>query len=227
MNKNNLVLRLEHVKRNFSQGEMVLDVLTDINFALRQGEIVALAGPSGSGKSTLLQISGLLERPSEGDVIIEGQRCGQMNDQSRTALRRQKIGYVYQFHHLLPEFNALENIMLPQMIAGVEPVQAQDRAKDLLHRLSLDKRASHRPSKLSGGEQQRVAILRAIANTPALLIADEPTGNLDEGTAQQVFDEFKKLVRASQMGALIATHNLSLAHKMDRILNLNQGMIKI
>ena len=227
MNEHNLVLRLQHVQRLFHQGEMVLDVLKDINFDLRQGEIVALVGPSGSGKSTLLQIAGLLERPSGGDVIIQNQSCGQMNDQRRTALRRQQVGYVYQFHHLLPEFSALENIMLPQMIAGVKPAQAQNRAKDLLQRLSLDKRASHRPSKLSGGEQQRVAILRAIANKPALLIADEPTGNLDEGTAERVFEELQKLVKESQMGALIATHNLELAHKMDRILSLHQGIIKI
>ena len=226
MNDMKSVLKIQHLKRIFHQGDTALHVLKDVNFDLRQGEIVALVGPSGSGKSTLLQIAGLLERPSEGDIIIQNQNCGQMNDQSRTALRRQKIGYVYQFHHLLPEFNALENIALPQMIAGMPSAIAYNRAETLLKSLSLEKRASHRPSKLSGGEQQRVAILRAIANKPALLIADEPTGNLDEETAQQVFDELKSLVKESQMAALIATHNLDLARKMDRILTLHQGMLK-
>lgn len=226
MNDIKSVLKIQHLKRIFYQGDTALHVLKDINFDIKQGEIVALVGPSGSGKSTLLQIAGLLEKPSEGEVIIQNQDCGQMNDQSRTALRRQKIGYVYQFHHLLPEFNALENIALPQMIAGVPSASAYNRAEILLKSLSLDKRAGHRPSKLSGGEQQRVAILRAIANKPALLIADEPTGNLDEQTAQQVFDELKILVKESQMAALIATHNLELAHKMDRILTLHQGILK-
>ncbi|MGI4850479.1 MAG: ABC transporter ATP-binding protein [Janthinobacterium lividum] len=226
MNDMNSVLKIQHLKRTFRQGEIVLDVLKDINFDLKQGEIVALVGPSGSGKSTLLQIAGLLERPSSGEVIIQNQNCGHMNDQSRTALRRQKVGYVYQFHHLLPEFSALENIALPQMINGVPLADAYGRAEILLKSLSLDTRSSHRPSKLSGGEQQRVAILRALANKPALLIADEPTGNLDEETAQQVFDELKNLVKESQMAALIATHNLELAGKMDRILTLHQGKLK-
>ena len=226
MNESNSVLTIQHLKRTFLQGDVILDVLKDINFELKRGETVALVGPSGSGKSTLLQIAGLLERPSQGKVMIQNQDCGQMNDQQRTALRRQKVGYVYQFHHLLPEFSALENIVLPQMIAGASASTAQDRAAVLLKSLSLDQRSSHRPSKLSGGEQQRVAILRAIANKPALLIADEPTGNLDEKTAQQVFDELKSLVKDSQMAALIATHNFDLAKKMDRILTLHQGMLK-
>ncbi len=220
------ILKLSHLQRTFQQGDLTLEVLKDINLELKAGEIVALVGPSGSGKSTLLQLAGLLERPSKGDVLLQNQSCGQMNDQERTLLRRQKIGYVYQFHHLLPEFSALENIVLPQMIAGVAPAAAQSRAKQLLETLSLEKRAGHRPSKLSGGEQQRVAILRALANKPALLIADEPTGNLDEKTAQQVFEEFKTLVKESKMAALIATHNLELAKKMDHILSLHQGTLK-
>lgn len=220
------VLELRHLQRTFKQGETTLNILKDINFTLKAGEIVALIGPSGSGKSTLLQLAGLLERPSRGEILIQGQPCNQMTDRQRTAMRRQTIGYVYQFHHLLPEFTALENIVLPQMIAGISSVDAQKKAQHLLKSLSLENRAAHRPSRLSGGEQQRVAILRALANNPALLIADEPTGNLDEGTSQHVFDELMGLVKGSHRAALVATHNVDLAKKMDRIVTLHKGALK-
>ena len=223
---NTPTLELRHLQRTFKQGEIILNVLKDINFSLKAGEIVALVGPSGSGKSTLLQLAGLLERPSSGEIFIQGQPCNQMTDKQRTAMRCQTIGYVYQFHHLLPEFTALENIVLPQMIAGVSSIDAQKKAQQLLKNLSLENRATHRPSRLSGGEQQRVAILRALANNPALLIADEPTGNLDESTSQQVFDELMTLVKGSNMAALVATHNVELAKKMDRVVTLHKGTLK-
>lgn len=219
-------LELKGLQRTFRQGEAALTVLKSIDFTLKPGEMVALVGPSGSGKSTLLQLAGLLERPSAGEIFIQGKSCGRMSDQERTALRRQTIGYVYQFHHLLPEFTAVENIALPQMIAGVSCAAAEKRAWELLKKLSLENRASHRPSKLSGGEQQRVAILRALANAPSLLIADEPTGNLDETTSQRVFEELLILVRETRMAALVATHNLKLAQKMDRSVSLHQGVLQ-
>lgn len=216
-------LELKNVQRTFIQGDQRLQVLNDINLKLKAGEIVALVGPSGSGKSTLLQLAGLLEFPSNGEVYIEGKACGKMNDHERTALRLKTIGYVYQFHHLLPEFTALENIMLPQLIAGQSTKETEKKANTLLQTFNLANRASHRPSRLSGGEQQRVAILRAVANQPRILLADEPTGNLDEATADIVFNELVGLVRKHQMAALIATHNLDLAKRMDRTIRLHSG----
>ncbi|MBN9413534.1 MAG: ABC transporter ATP-binding protein [Candidatus Paracaedimonas acanthamoebae] len=218
-------LELRHLQRTFIQGDQKISVLNDANLHLKAGEIVALVGPSGSGKSTLLQLAGLLEFPSEGEVYIAGNACGKMNDRERTTLRLNMIGYVYQFHHLLPEFSALENIMLPQLIAGRPPKEAAAHATRLLQSFNLENRATHRPSRLSGGEQQRVAILRAVANQPKLLLADEPTGNLDEATAEIVFNELVGLVRKHQMAALIATHNPELAKRMDRTIQLHNGCL--
>lgn len=216
-------LELDRVFRSFTQGGTVLEVLRGASLAVRPGELVALVGPSGAGKSTLLQICGLLERPNAGQVRIGGRDCAGLSDGDRTALRRTEIGYVYQFHHLLPEFTALENIVLPQMIAGVRKGQAVHRATELLRLVGLAARGSHRPGQLSGGEQQRVAIARSLANTPRLVLADEPTGNLDHHTADEVFAMLVKLVRGSGVGALIATHNLDLADRMDRILEMRDG----
>lgn len=221
----NFPLDLKNIQRTFIQGDQTLNVLADINLTLKAGEIVALVGPSGSGKSTLLQLAGLLEFPSVGEVYMAGQACGTLNDRERTALRLKTIGYVYQFHHLLPEFTALENIMLPQLIAGQSTPDATEKATQLLNSFNLGNRATHRPSRLSGGEQQRVAILRAIANQPKILLADEPTGNLDEATAELVFTELTGLVRKHKMAALIATHNLELAKRMDRTLQLQNGCL--
>jgi lipoprotein-releasing system ATP-binding protein len=226
MNNAMPILELRHLERTFKQGESTLTVLKNVNLSLKKGEFVALVGPSGSGKSTLLQLAGLLEHPSSGEILIQGRFCSQMSDKERTELRARTIGYVYQFHHLLPEFTALENIVLPQMIVGTPSEKAHERAYALLQTLHLENRASHRPSRLSGGEQQRVAILRALANHPSLLIADEPTGNLDENTAQQVFEELMQLTKNHNMAALVATHNLELAKKMDRIIFLQQGVLK-
>ena len=226
MNNKNPVLELRHVKKSFHQGGVVLDVLKDINLTLRPGEIVALVGSSGSGKSTLLQLAGLLEYSNQGEVFIQGQSCQNLKDKERTLLRRNTIGYVYQFHHLLPEFTALENIVLPQMIAGFKKREAVERAYQLLNSFSLSNRASHRPSQLSGGEQQRIAILRAFSNAPDLLIADEPTGNLDEKTSDIVFQEFMKFSKISNTATIIATHNMDLAHHMDRILILHNGFLE-
>lgn len=222
---NSPVLELKKIQRTFTQGDQTLKILQDINLCLKEGEIVALVGSSGSGKSTLLQLAGLLEFPSSGDVYIAGKACGKMNDHERTMLRLKMIGYVYQFHHLLPEFNALENVMLPQLIAGIPTSEAATHAKRLLQSFNLANRATHRPSRLSGGEQQRVAILRAVANQPKILLADEPTGNLDEATAEVVFNELVGLVRTHQMGALIATHNPELSKRMDRIIHLHNGTL--
>jgi lipoprotein-releasing system ATP-binding protein len=186
---------------------------------------VALLGPSGAGKSTLLQISGLLERPDRGVVLINGVDCGKLSDKEQTRVRRMEIGFVYQFHHLLPEFSALENVVLPQLILGLTRSQAETRARELLKILGLEERWDHRPAELSGGEQQRVAIARAVANGPKLLLADEPTGNLDPPTAERVFEELLKLVRQSGVAAVVATHNLDLAARMDRILRLADGLL--
>lgn len=224
---NNPLLNLKNIQRSFIQGDQTLKILQDINLSLKGGEIVALVGSSGSGKSTLLQLAGLLEFPTSGEIYIEGNPCGQMNDRERTTLRLKMIGYVYQFHHLLPEFNALENVMLPQLIAGVPTAAAAIHANHLLQSFNLENRAIHRPSRLSGGEQQRVAILRAVANHPKILLADEPTGNLDEATAEVVFNELVGLVRTHQMGALIATHNPELAKRMDRIIHLHNGKLTV
>ncbi len=216
-------LRLERVTRSFSQGKDVLHVLGGIELAIRPGEIVALVGPSGAGKSTLLHIAGLLERPDSGEVWLAGEACGALNDTRRTALRRLHLGFVYQYHHLLPEFSAAENVILPQMITGIPRAKAHAKALARLDTMGLAARAEHRPGQLSGGEQQRVAICRALANDPKVLLADEPTGNLDPHTAATVFDELIRLVRTQGVAALIATHNPDLAQRMDRIVRLEDG----
>ena len=218
-------LELRQIVRTYSQGSGKLPVLRGVSLVLQPGEIVALVGPSGAGKSTLLHIAGLLDRPDGGTILLEGRDCSRMNDSERTAARRASIGFVYQFHQLLPEFSAVENIVLPQMIAGVSRKEARVRAMELLRLVELEPRADHRPARLSGGEQQRVAILRALANKPRLLIGDEPTGNLDHHTADEVTAVLLDLVRRTGLAALIATHNLELAHRMDRILTLQDGVI--
>jgi lipoprotein-releasing system ATP-binding protein len=222
---NDATLVLDQVARAFRQGRGELRVLDGAQLTLRAGEIIALVGPSGAGKSTLLQIAGLLERPDDGEVIIGGEACGRLSDERRTAIRRTTLGFVYQYHHLLPEFSALENIVLPQMIAGVARRRAAEKARGLLARMGLSERATHRPGQLSGGEQQRVAIARAIANDPKLLLADEPTGNLDPATADGVFDELIGLVRGAGLAAMIATHNADLARRMDRVIRLVNGKL--
>jgi lipoprotein-releasing system ATP-binding protein len=218
-------LELRQVTRTFQLGGGKLPVLRGVTLAIQPGEIVALVGPSGAGKSTLLHTAGLLERPDGGAVLFAGQDCSRMNDAERTEKRRGSIGFVYQFHQLLPEFSALENIVLPQMIAGVSRRQARERAMELLGLVGLQPRAEHRPARLSGGEQQRVAILRALANKPKLLLGDEPTGNLDHHTADDVTAVLLDLVRRTGLSALIATHNLELAKRMDRILTLEDGTV--
>jgi lipoprotein-releasing system ATP-binding protein len=219
----NPVLSLKGLKRTFHQGPETLHVLKGIDLDLYPGEIIALLGPSGSGKSTLLQTAGLLEKSDGGDVIIDGKKCAHLNDAVRTQIRRDVLGFVYQFHHLLPEFDAEENIILPQMIAGRSYGEAQGRARELLKEVGILDRASHRPARLSGGEQQRVAIVRALANRPKVLLADEPTGNLDEHTAEAVFEKLIQLVRQENLAALIATHNKDLAKRMDRTFTLHEG----
>lgn len=220
------VLELRGVGRTFHQGGRDIEVLRDVRMSLVPGEIVALVGPSGAGKSTLLHIAGLLERPDVGEVIIGDEACSQLPEADRTRLRRGTLGFVYQFHHLLPEFSALENLMLPQMIAGTRRAEARERAGELLEMVGLGDRATHRPGQLSGGEQQRIAIARSVANAPSILLADEPTGNLDPETAGGVFDQMLKLVRGARLAALIATHNLELAAKMDRTLQLRDGRVE-
>jgi lipoprotein-releasing system ATP-binding protein len=220
------VLELRNIARHYREGLARLDILTDINLRICRGETVALIAPSGSGKSTLLHIAGLLERPDSGETLICGAPTSRMNDGERTRLRRSAIGFIYQFHHLLPEFSALENVALPQMIAGLGGAEARARAMELLDYLKLSARASHRPFELSGGEQQRVAIARAVANAPQLLLADEPTGNLDPRTADHVFETLMTLARNTGLAALIATHNLELAEKMDRRVTLRDGRIE-
>ncbi|WP_439814485.1 ABC transporter ATP-binding protein [Zavarzinia sp. CC-PAN008] len=220
-----VALALTGIRRSFVSGTARLDVLRGVDLAIQPGEIVALVGPSGSGKSTLLHIAGLLERADAGEIRIAGQAISSASDAERTATRRTALGFVYQFHHLLPEFSAAENVMLPQFIAGRQRGEASARAAELLARVGLDKRGHHRPGKLSGGEQQRVAIARALANRPAVLLADEPTGNLDHGTAEIVFGELMHLVREDRLAALIATHNPDLAARMDRIVTLKDGVL--
>jgi lipoprotein-releasing system ATP-binding protein len=218
-------LELHGVRRVFRLAGTELRVLNGVDLALRPGEIVALVGPSGAGKSTLLHVAGLLERPDGGAVLIGGEDCGSLSDERRTLLRRSEIGFVYQFHHLLPEFSALENVMLPQMIAGVVRRRARGKAAELLERVGLASRAGHRPARLSGGEQQRVAIVRALANEPRILLADEPTGNLDHATGDDVLRTLLDLVRHAGLAALIATHNLELARRLDRIVGLENGRL--
>jgi lipoprotein-releasing system ATP-binding protein len=218
-------LRLEAVTRIYRSGEETLPVLRGVDLAVRAGEIVALVAPSGTGKSTLLHLAGLLEKPDGGKVLVEGRDCGALSDRERTAIRRDTIGFVYQFHHLLGEFSALENVVLPQMIAGIATKLARERAMRLLEAFGLAARARHLPGKLSGGEQQRVAIARALANAPKLLLADEPTGNLDVATAGVVFDELLSAVRTQGVAALVATHNPDLAARMDRVVTLREGRV--
>ncbi len=218
-------LVLRGVCRSFQQGGATLHVLDHADLTIRGGEIVALVGPSGAGKSTLLQIAGLLERPAAGEVIMAGIACANATDNTRTALRRAQVGFVYQYHHLLPEFSALENVMIPQMIAGVSATAAAARAESLLAGMGLAARGSHRPGQLSGGEQQRVALCRALANRPRLLLADEPTGNLDPETADTVFAALLRLVRDEGLAALVATHNPDLAKRMDRVVTLRGGKV--
>ncbi len=218
-------LRLDGVCRTFHQADRSLDVLREVSLTVKSGELAALVGPSGAGKSTLLQISGLLEPPDRGEVFIDGRASGILGDNERSALRRGHIGFVYQYHHLLPEFSALENIVLPQMIAGTDKAAARLRASELLAAVGLAERAEHRPSQLSGGEQQRVAIARGLANRPSILLADEPTGNLDPDTAEEVFGMLLKLVREAGLAVVIATHNLGLAERMDRRFRLEHGHV--
>ena len=219
-------LELRGVARSYAEGTGSLDIFQNLDLSVHPGEIVALVGQSGSGKSSLLHIAGLLEAPTAGEVFIAGQNCSALDDAARTRIRRIGIGFVYQFHHLLPEFSALENVMMPQLIAGETREAAKTRALDLLSRMGLSPRATHRPAELSGGEQQRVAIARAIANRPLLLIADEPTGNLDPTTAAVVQDELLRLIREEGLGALVATHNLELAAGMSRVARLEHGRIE-
>jgi lipoprotein-releasing system ATP-binding protein len=222
----NDVLAVRGLQRSFVQGGVRIDVLRGVDFSVRPGEIVALLGPSGSGKSTLLQAVGLLEGGFQGSIEIEGQSAATVNDQERTRIRRERLGFVYQFHHLLPDFTAAENVIIPQLIHGASNAEARARAESLLGALGLGERLTHRPSKLSGGEQQRVAVARALAIRPALVLADEPTGNLDEATADIVLDQFLRLVREEAGAALVATHNERLAGKMDRILRLHEGRLE-
>ncbi|MBN8942421.1 MAG: ABC transporter ATP-binding protein [Rhizobiales bacterium] len=219
------VLWLKAVERRYKQGEGSLEILKGAEFAVWPGESVALIAPSGTGKSTLLHVAGLLEAPDAGEVYIGGVATSGMADGDRTRIRRTDIGFVYQFHHLLSEFTALENVMLPQMIRGLTKKEAKTRAGDLLGYLGLGERLNHRPAELSGGEQQRVAIARAVANAPRLLMADEPTGNLDPKTADHVFQALTQLVRASRLAAVVATHNMELAARMDRRVTIRDGLV--
>ncbi|MCC6479055.1 MAG: ABC transporter ATP-binding protein [Sphingomonadaceae bacterium] len=220
-----IVAELRGVQRSFTQGDVTIDVLRGVDLAIREGELVALLGPSGTGKSTLLQALGLLEGGFAGSILIDGEEMRDAGPDRATVVRREKLGFVYQFHHLLPDFDALENVVLPQLIAGADPDTANQRATDLLSTLGLGERLEHRPSKLSGGEQQRVAVARALANKPRLVLADEPTGNLDEKTADIVLGEFMALVRDQGSAALVATHNERLAAKMDRVVRVHDGVL--
>ena len=220
------VLQTRGLKRSFTQADVTIEVLRGVDLDVQPGEIVALLGPSGSGKSTLLQAVGLLEGGFEGSIRINGKEAADLDDDARTALRREALGFVYQFHHLLPDFDARENVMLPLMIRDGDSDAARSRADQLLAALGLGERLEHRPAKLSGGEQQRVAVARALANRPPLVLADEPTGNLDEATADIVFGEFLNLVRGEGSAALVATHNERIAAKMDRVLRLHEGRLE-
>lgn len=222
---NEVVLQLDQITRHFVQGGQRIDVLRGISLTLKRGEIVALVGESGAGKSTLLQAAGLLEGGFGGEVIIDGKVCSTLSTTARAAWRKAKLGFVYQFHHLLPDFSARENVMMPQLILGASKVEARARADVLLEDLGLAARLDHKPAQLSGGEQQRVAVARALANAPVLILADEPTGNLDEATGEKVLREFMRLARAKNSAALIATHNRALASHMDRIITLRDGRV--
>ncbi len=220
------VLETRGLSRSFTQGGETIEVLRGVDLSVGPGEIVALLGPSGSGKSTLLQAVGLLEGGFDGSIRIAGEEAANLDAHGRTVVRRDRLGFVYQFHHLLPDFNALENVVLPQLIHGAQRAPAEARATTLLSALGLSHRLTHRPSQLSGGEQQRVAVARALANRPALVLADEPTGNLDENTADRVLGEFLRLVREEGSAALVATHNERLAAKMDRVVRLHEGILE-
>lgn len=219
------IVDLQDIYKSFDQGLHHLEILKGINLHIHSGEVVALVGASGAGKSTLLHIMGLLERADSGDVVMSGIPTKDLSDIKRTKIRRHEIGFIYQFHNLLPEFNALENVIMPQLIAGVSKKDATVRAQELLIRMGLEDRVEHRPAELSGGEQQRVAIARGLANRPRLILADEPTGNLDEKTGNEVMDVMLELSRDEGVSALIATHNTKLAGRMDRIINLKDGVI--
>ncbi len=218
-------LQLAGIVRVYRQGDRALRVLDELDLALRPGEIVALVGPSGAGKSTLLQIAGLLDNPDAGFVMLGDRDCARLNDAERSDMRRQEIGFVFQFHHLLPEFSALENVVLPQLISGTRRSLARQRAQELLALVGLADRATHRPAELSGGEQQRVAIARALSNSPRVLLADEPTGNLDQATGERVADLLIRLAHETGIAALVATHNLALARSMDRIVRMEDGRL--
>ena len=220
-----MIFQLSHVSYHYTLEGKKLWILKDISLSLEKGQRMALMGPSGSGKSTLLHIAGLLDKPQQGDVVIEGQACSGLSEQQRTALRRRTLGFVYQFHHLLPEFSAEENVVIPQLIAGVRLSEAQARARLLLKAVGLGHRLSHRPGELSGGEQQRTAMARALANRPHILLADEPTGNLDERTGREIFDLLNGLCENENMAILMATHNPELADQMDGILTLREGSL--
>lgn len=220
------VVRITGLTRSFEQGGVRIDVLRGVDLEVRSGEIVALLGPSGSGKSTMLQATGLLEGGFGGSIAIAGKQAASLGGDDRASLRRDHIGFIYQFHHLLPDFSALENVVLPQLIAGHARGESEDRARELLTALGLAERTNHRPSQLSGGEQQRVAVARALANKPDLVLADEPTGNLDEATAGKVLEEFLRLVRGEGSAALVATHNERLAERMDRVVRLHDGRLE-
>ena len=221
------VLEVADLRRSFRQGGVTIEVLRGVDLSVAPGEIVALLGPSGSGKSTMLQAVGLLEGGFEGSITIDGVRVEKLSASERTMVRRDKLGFVYQFHHLLPDFSAAENVVLPQLIRGTGTAAARTRAKLLLTDLGLGERLHHRPAQLSGGEQQRVAVARALANEPVLILADEPTGNLDEATAAKVLGEFIRLVRARGSAALVATHNIALARGMDRVVTLHEGRLAV
>jgi lipoprotein-releasing system ATP-binding protein len=223
---NELVLETRDLRRSFTQGDVTIEVLRGVDLTVEKGEIVALLGPSGSGKSTLLQAVGLLEGGFQGSIRLGGREAADLDDDARTEMRRNYLGFVYQFHHLLPEFDARENVLIPQLIRGIEPDQALSRSEHLLGALGLAHRLEHRPTRLSGGEQQRVAVARALATRPPLVLADEPTGNLDEATADRVFAEFLGLVRDEGSAALVATHNERLAARMDRVLRLHEGRLE-
>ena len=219
------ILSLKNICKSFDQGSQKLEVLRNVNFEIKEGEIVALIGPSGSGKSTLLQISGLLELPTSGSILLNKQDCSKLGDAIRTSLRRDYLGFVYQYHNLLPDFNAVENVMIPQLIAGKNYNEAEERAKWLLDKMKLANRFKHRPAELSGGEQQRVAIARSLANTPKLLLADEPTGNLDPKTSDIVFEALLNIIKETGLSALVATHNMELAKAMDKQVGLKNGQL--
>jgi lipoprotein-releasing system ATP-binding protein len=220
-----MVLETRGLTRSFTQGAATIEVLRGVDLSLQAGEIVALLGPSGSGKSTLLQAVGLLEGGFDGEILLNGGAAHSLDAAGRTELRRERLGFIYQFHHLLPDFTALENVMMPQLVRGVEPASASSRASELLGGLGLAERLTHKPAQLSGGEQQRVAVARALANRPQLILADEPTGNLDEKTADIVFSQFVELVRSEGSAALVATHNERLAERMDRVVRLHEGVL--